>query len=319
MTAARALWHEAVGQSALRDQPLEGPAAPDSCLVEAELSAVSPGTERLVASGGVPAELFEVMRCPHMGGGFPFPVKYGYSLVGRVVGGPEAWIGRRVHALHPHQSRFWLPADELLPLPPDLPSARATLAANTETALNALWDAEVAAGERALVVGFGTVGSLVARLLSMIAGVAVAVAEPDPGRRALARAMGFASSEGEGDFDVAFHASASGPGLQAAIDGVGDGGRVVELSWYGSRPVELCLGGRFHSGRKRIVGSQVGALPPRMAARFDRTRRRQVALSLLRDPAFDEHITDRVDFAALPDYFHAPPERFAGLSVLVRY
>lgn len=46
-------------------------------------------------------------------------------------------------------------------------------------------------------------------------------------------------------FDIAFHTSATQEGLQMAIDCVGMEGRVVEMSWYGARPVTLHLGGDF--------------------------------------------------------------------------
>ena len=49
--------------------------------------------------------------------------------------------GRIVFALHPHQSLFDVPAEAVVPLPDGVPPARAVLAANMETALNAVWDA----------------------------------------------------------------------------------------------------------------------------------------------------------------------------------
>jgi hypothetical protein len=49
------------------------------------------------------------MRAPFMGGAFPFPVKYGYSIVGQIENGPSELRGRAVFALHPHQTRFMIP------------------------------------------------------------------------------------------------------------------------------------------------------------------------------------------------------------------
>ena len=46
------------------------------------------------------------MRAPFMAGSFPFPVKYGYSIVGRIEDGPAELLGRDVFVLHPHQSLF---------------------------------------------------------------------------------------------------------------------------------------------------------------------------------------------------------------------
>ena len=69
-----------------------------------------------------------------MGGSFPFPVKYGYSTVGRVEAGPDRLVGRDVFALHPHQTVFDVPVDAALPVPRDVPIARAVLAANMRPA-----------------------------------------------------------------------------------------------------------------------------------------------------------------------------------------
>ena len=78
------------------------------------------------------------MRCPFQEGDFPFPVKYGYAAVGRVEVGPEPLEGRVVFCLHPHQTAFIVPATAATPLPDGLPAERAVLAANLETALNAV-------------------------------------------------------------------------------------------------------------------------------------------------------------------------------------
>ena len=78
------------------------------------------------------------MRAPFMSGAFPFPVKYGYAMVGEVEEGPPALQGRLCFALYPHQTAFNLSVENILPLPDGLPPQRAVLAANMETALNAV-------------------------------------------------------------------------------------------------------------------------------------------------------------------------------------
>ena len=86
------------------------------------------------------------MRAPFQEGDFPFPVKYGYCAVGIAEEGPEAVRGRTVFALHPHQDRFVAPAAALAAVPEGVPARRAILAANMETALNALWDSGAGPG-----------------------------------------------------------------------------------------------------------------------------------------------------------------------------
>lgn len=314
MTAARALWLDAPGRAVLRDTELP-PLAEGWSRLQAIASAISPGTERLVATGRVPAEVAETMRCPYMEGAFPFPVKYGYSLVGRLDD------GRIAHVLHPHQEVAHVRTADLRIVPDDVPPERATLAANLETAVTALWDARIAPGERALVIGFGIVGSVVARLLTRVAGVEVDVLEPDATKRGLAQRMGFhAIAEPGSDYDIAFGASGAPEEVQIALDAIGAEGRVVALSWLGTREVRLQLGGTFHSGRKQLISSQVSHIPPHMRARWDYARRTRLVFALLRDPIFDEHITRAVAFDELPRFYEELCAGGAGgLSIAVRY
>ncbi len=155
--------------------------------MRAVYSAISRGTEALIAAGRVPESEYQRMRAPFMGGSFPFPVKYGYATVGVVEAGPEALVGRNVFALHPHQTKFDLPAEAVVPLPADVPLPRAVLAANVETALNATWDAswDGAPGPsgRIAVVGAGVVGALVGFLCAQIEGAEVTLDRHRSGAR----------------------------------------------------------------------------------------------------------------------------------------
>ena len=166
---ARALWSVDAGRCEIRTETLP-PRMADQALVRALASGISRGTERLVLMGRVPDSQRDAMRCPFQAGDFPFPVKYGYSAVGVVEDGPDALLGRRVFVLHPHQDRFLAPVAMCIPVPDAVPDARAVLAANMETAVNILWDARPLAGERALVIGAGVVGLLVAALLARMPG-----------------------------------------------------------------------------------------------------------------------------------------------------
>ena len=160
---ARSLWYSAPGSAEIRGEPLAAPGEGE-VRVRALYSAISRGTERLVFAGRVPPSEYERMRGPFMAGAFPFPVKYGYAVAGRVERGPAELDGRIVFALHPHQDVFIVPAEALVPVPDGVPAARAVLAANMETALNAVWDAAPGPSDRIVVVGAGVVGALVAWL-----------------------------------------------------------------------------------------------------------------------------------------------------------
>jgi NADPH:quinone reductase-like Zn-dependent oxidoreductase len=300
--AAQALWYVGNGRAEIRPEADLSPASGD-VQVRALYGAISRGTERLVFFGRVPKAEYARMRTPFMGGSFPFPVKYGYSTVGRVESGPRELVGRTVFALYPHQDLFTLPADALVPVPDHVPPQRAVLAANMETALNALWDARPAPADRIAVVGAGVLGALVARLCARLPGTQVTLVDIVPGRAELAHALGvdFAPPDGglEG-CDLVFHASASAAGLNTALRLAGLEATVVELSWYGAGEVPVALGGAFHSQRLRLVSSQVGQVATSHRARWDFSRRRAAALALLDDPVLDCLIAPAISFHDLP-------------------
>jgi len=274
-----------------------------------------------VLAGRVPADLHPTMRVPYMGGDFHFPVKYGYSLVGAVEEGPQHLLGRVVHLLHPHQDICVVDSGDVYPVPEDVPAARAALASNMETAITAIWDARPSLGERVLIVGFGYIGALIGQILGGMPGIDLRILESDERRRELARKLGhhLEAHGSDAEFDLAIHTSGSPAGLQDAIDRVGMEGRVVEVSWYGTTEATLRLGGTFHSQRKTIIASQVSHLPGFQRARWDCLRRKQLVFSLLRDPAFDDLLSDPIPFEQLADFFNHPSSAQRAIVPLVSY
>ncbi len=322
---AQALWYVASGVADLR--PAKAASGPGQALVRTLWSGLSRGTERLVFNGRVPASEFERMSAPLQEGSLPFPVKYGYCAVGLVEDAPDApdLVGRAVFCLHPHQTLFAAPLAMLTPLPAGLSPRRAVIAANMETALNALWDSGAGPGDRVTVVGAGLVGLLVAYLAAGLPGADVTVVDLDAGRRPIAESFGarFAvpgDYGAPGDADVVFHASAAAAGLKAALGAAGLEARVVELSWYGEGDVPAPLGGAFHSRRLSFVSSQVGHVAATRRPRWTYARRLAKAVELLADPRLDALITAEVPFADLPK---ALPQLLApgakGLATVVRY
>jgi len=298
----RAFWLRTPGAGELRPVTLPEP-GPDDVLVRTRYSGVSRGTETLVFQGGVPASQYAAMRAPFQEGEFPGPVKYGYLNVGVVEQGPERLLGRTVFCLYPHQTRYVVPAGAVTVVPDGVPPARAVLAGTVETAVNALWDAAPLVGDRVTVVGAGMVGCCVAALLARFPGVRVQLVDVDPGRAAVAGALGVEfvrPPDAAGGRDLVVHASATSAGLQRSLDLLAPEGTVIELSWYGERPVSLTLGGTFHSGRLAIRSSQVGTVAPARRASRTFADRLALALELLEDPVFDAMITGESRFAELP-------------------
>ncbi len=188
---ARAFRVRPPGDSEIVEEPLLSPTTAD-VEVRTLFSGISRGTETLVYRDEVPTSQRDAMRAPFQAGDFPGPVKYGYSSVGVVASAPgdASLEGREVFCLYPHQDRYVVPVDAVTPLPGGLPAGRAVLAANMETALNGCWDAGVGPGDRVVVVGAGTVGMLVAYLVSRIPGTEVVVVDPEPTRAGPAAALG---------------------------------------------------------------------------------------------------------------------------------
>lgn len=295
---ARALWYVKPGVAELRREPLASPTAGEA-RVKTLFSAISRGTERLVAFGHVPESEWPRMRAPLQAGEFPFPVKYGYSATGEVTSGPDALIGRTVFCLHPHQDIFHAPETMLIEVPARIPARRATLAANMETALNAHWDAGTAAGDSVLVIGAGIVGLLTAYLAKRIAGTDVIITDICGTRRALADSLGipFAFPDrAPGDRRLVFHTSATAAGLQSAIERTAFEGRIIEMSWYGAAPVTINLGGAFHAKRLQIVSSQVGRVAPSHRACVTPRERLERAVRLLDDSVLDCLVADDIPF-----------------------
>ena len=154
-----------------------------------------------------------------------------------------------------------------------------------------------------VVIGAGTVGCLIATLVSRIQGCDVQLIDVSSQREAVARALGVSFAQPDNamrDADIVIHASGSPAGLQHALEVAGFEATIVEMSWFGDRPVTLPLGGAFHSKRLTLKSSQVGHVAVSQRARWDTRRRMALAISLLADSSFDALITGESAFDDLP-------------------
>jgi threonine dehydrogenase-like Zn-dependent dehydrogenase len=299
---AQACWLTAPGHAELREEPI-APVAAGEVQVRTLHSGISRGTESIVFRGEVPASEYARMRAPFQAGDFPGPVKYGYNSVGVVEQGPAELLGKTVFCLYPHQSRYVVPAEAVHPLPPDVPAARAVLAANMETAVNALWDAAPRVGDRIAVVGAGVLGLLVGYLVARMPGCSVQLVDTQAAKAEIASALGIGFTlpgSARHDADLVIHASGQGAGLATALSLAAMEATVLDLSWYGSQSVTLPLGEAFHARRLTIKSSQVGQVAAAQRSRWDYRRRMALALSLLADPALDLLVNASAPFAQLP-------------------
>lgn len=297
-----AFWVIAPGEAELRRGPVHAPNGREA-RVRALYSGVSRGTEALVFEGCVPASEYRHMRAPFQAGDFPGPVKYGYASVGRVIDGQDTLAGRTVFCLYPHQQCYVVPTDALYVLPDSVPASRAVLAANLETALNAVWDARAAPGDHVAVIGGGSVGCLAAWLLGRMPGCDVELIDPNPHRRVIAEAFGITFAHPDAarpDADIVLHTSGSQEGLALALRLAAFEATVCECSWYGTRSVTLPLGEAFHSRRLILKSSQVGSIAPSRRGRWTLRRRMELAISLLTDSRLDLLINSEGPLEDLP-------------------
>jgi threonine dehydrogenase-like Zn-dependent dehydrogenase len=304
---SHALWHTSSVASVILEQEL-----PDRnnnmLLIQSLYSLVSLGTERLVASALMPAAVWDQMAVPYMEGTFSLPCKYGYSLIGKVLKGPEEYRGKTVHLMHPHQDMLWVNVSSVSVIPDEIPAIRAVLASQVETAINALWDSGISPGDSVLVAGFGLVGAIIALLASGIPGVKVSVLEKNEYRKQVAREMCFDVPDRQEDnkniYDLSIHTAGDEKALQFCIDHTGYEGQVTEVSFYGKKSISLILGETFHTGRKRIVVSQVSQIPSHKKNRWDLQRRKSLVFEMLKDKRFDLLVGNLTPFEQAPVLFN---------------
>jgi 2-desacetyl-2-hydroxyethyl bacteriochlorophyllide A dehydrogenase len=310
----RSLHFVAPREVAIVEEAIAAPSAGE-LLVQTVVSAISPGTELLVYRDEVPAGMSLDATIPGLAQSSTFPMKYGYSAVGRVVdlgaGVSRDWLGRLVFSLHPHESRFLAPAQELELVPDAVSAEDATLFANMEAAVSLVMDGRPMLGERVAVFGQGVVGLLTTALLARFPLAGLVTLDPHPLRRRLSAQLGAhevidaaaAPVPADHDFDLVYELSGSPATLDQAISATGFHGRVVIGSWYGERRAELDLGGAFHRSRMRLVSSQVSTIEPGLTGRWTRERRRQVTWSLLGELRPARLVTHRFPLSAASEAY----------------
>ncbi|RAG84141.1 Zn-dependent alcohol dehydrogenase [Streptacidiphilus pinicola] len=166
------------------------------------------------------------------------------------------------------QQRWVVPAGTLVPLPSGLPLDEAALVEPTAVAVHDVARAQVAAGERVVVVGGGPVGILIA-LVARSAGAEVRVVELSASRRRMAGELGLAAwdpaqddipalvsdwTEGAGA-DVAFEVSGAAAGVTTAVDVLAVRGRLCQVAIHPA-PREVNLH-RFFWREITLVGARL--------------------------------------------------------------
>lgn len=282
MMINKQVWFPEINKSEIREFAVEK--SSDTIVIESQYSLISNGTEKLVLSGKIPTELHKEMTVPFMSGSFNFPISYGYSLVGKVVSGNKTWIGKSVHLMHPHHS-YCFPVDikSLFVIPTTVKLEDAALASNIETAITAYWDAQLKKQEQIVIVGFGLIGQLLAKTL-LYFGYEPAIYDPQKEKEI--QLLGLKKHGKTVNYSTAFHCSATQEGLQFCIDNTGMEAKIIDLSWYGNKSVELKLGTSFHYQRKKIISSQVSHIPGHLSKKWTYLSRKKLVFKLIQEGIF---------------------------------
>ena len=292
---------------------------PEQVLVESILSAISPGTELLFYRGFFPDDIPVDESIAAVKQNPAYPLKYGYSLVGRVVDTGSAvdpsWHDRLVFAFHPHESHFCAHFSELIPVPDEISPEDAALLPNMETALNFVMDGAPLVGENAVIFGQGIVGLLTTAVLAQFPLGSLVTLDHFPNRRQASLEMGAQASIDPREIetlkslqphgaDLAFELSGSPAALDQAISATAYAGRVVIGSWYGRKKAALDLGGRFHRSRIRLVSSQVSSIAPELSGRWTKERRFNLAWEMLRKIKPSRLVTQRIPIGQAANAYH---------------
>jgi 2-desacetyl-2-hydroxyethyl bacteriochlorophyllide A dehydrogenase len=305
--------------------------AEGSVLVATEWSGISSGTELLAYRGELDPDLPLDETLGALAGTFAYPFRYGYSAVGRVVH-PTGSLreGQLVFAFHPHQDRFVVDRDQVVPVD-GLDARAATMYPMVETALQVCLDAGPRLGEVVVVTGMGAVGILVAALLART-GAAVIGSEPVPARRAAADTFGVPAlapddldgavaeaTRGRGA-DLVVEASGNPHGLAASLGLLAHEGTALVCSWYGTKPASLPLGAEFHRRRLAIRSTQVSTIPAALSSRWDRGRRAELAWRLARELPVAALCTHAFPFEeAATAYAHTDRKEDGLIHAALRY
>jgi len=195
----------------------------------------------------------------------------------------------------------------LVPLPGVIPVADACVIEPLAVALHAVRRARMKAGERAVVVGGGTIG-LCTVASAVAAGATVALASRYDQQRAVGERLG-AEEPTEG-YDLCFEASGSVDGFARAVELCRPGGRVVLVGtfWHGCDmpAMDLCM-------------KEVDVLPSSAYAGAGAVRDIDVATALLaREPEIARSlITHRFPLEAASEAFRTAARRSEGAIKVV--
>lgn len=295
--------------------PVEVPSpVGEQLLVEAVVSGVSAGTERMWYNGSAPA-----LRS----GRRSYPYIPGYELVGRVIqvgqDVSDVTPGDLVVAMAPHASHVLLDgARPYVRWPPDVDVVNAVFAALGGTAIHALRRGGLELGTRVAVVGLGTLGMMVIHMARAGGAASVLAIGRSPWKLDLAvragadRAVSGASREVDLTLlssryrpELIVEASGTQAGIDIATDLAASEGRVV-VAGFPLRPLSISSELVF-AKELDILGVRAGGAASESTdyPRWDRRKNFAEAVRLLAERRIDGSplVTHRVSPESVGDVY----------------
>ncbi len=162
---------------------------------------------------------------------------------------------------------FLAPAQKVIAVPAGLDDRIAVLTEPFAVGVHVCQRAQLEPGARALVVGAGPIGLIIA-IVAQACGGEVVISEINEQRIALAESFGFATINANQDpmsqansltandgFDVTFEVSGTAPGLELAINATRVRGTIVQVGFFGKPPQADLL--KLIFKELSLVGSRV--------------------------------------------------------------
>ena len=295
------LWLENKNKPIIKKKSLNFKINSKTVLIKTLYSGISKGTEKLVASGKISKDQFEIMRSPFQEGTFSYPIKYGYINVGEIINGPKKYLNKKTFCLFPHQSLFEMDINDVHILKSSNNLKKYLLIANMETAINIFWDAQAHKNNKIVILGMGSVGILTAYYYKLKKFKNVYITDNNIKKKKFSKILGlkFTNFKKIKEADVIINTTSDYELLNQSLDKLTLEGKFIEASWYGDKKGKIKLGGNFHSKRLKIIGSQVSNIPGYMSKRFNYKSRLNMAINALSNNKLLKLVNTESDFNKL--------------------
>lgn len=307
------LYFEGDQKIRLKDEPLRKPEE-NEVLIKTLCSGISRGSELLIYRGDVEdgTPLDKSLNYPVKSSGKS--LKYGYCCVGQIIETgedvPQERVGDLVFSFNPHETHFIKDIEDVVILDEDIDPKNAIFLPFLETAVNFALDSNPVIGEDVMIFGQGVIGLLTTDVMEGFPLNSIVTSDKYEKRQGLSGKMGAdevfesnVSSEeilekcglSEDGFDLSFELTGEINVLQKAMKVLGFGGRAIIGSWYGNDKGEVKLDTDFHRSQIEIKSSQVSSIPNKKSARWDKERRLNTALVILKERDYKELITHKYE------------------------